>query len=44
MYQDETFYDECDRQGILIYHDLMFCQRFYPHDKAFVDNVKAELR
>ena len=43
MYQLDLFYDECDRLGIMLYHDAMFCQRFYPHDAAFVDNVKAEL-
>ena len=27
----------------MLYHDMMFCQRFYPHDAPFVANVKAEL-
>eukprot|EP00756_Hemistasia_phaeocysticola_P048317 Hpha_TRINITY_DN22747_c0_g1::TRINITY_DN22747_c0_g1_i1::g.34296::m.34296/K01192/E3.2.1.25, MANBA, manB; beta-mannosidase len=44
MYQTDVFYDECDRQGILIFHDAMFCQRLYPDDDAFADNVRHELR
>jgi len=44
MYQIDAFYEECDRLGIMLYHDVMFCQPLYPHDDAFVHNVKAELK
>lgn len=44
IYQADAFYEECDRLGVMLYHDMMFCQRFYPHDAAFVGNVKAELQ
>ena len=43
MYQDDVFYEECDRLGITIYHDMAFSFRLYPHDPGFQDNVKAEL-
>ena len=43
MYQDDVFYEECDRLGITIYHDMAFSFRLYPHDTGFQDNVKAEL-
>ena len=44
MYQSDVFYEECDRLGVLVYHDMMFCQRWYPHTPGFVANVKEELR
>ena len=30
IWQDDLFYEECDRKGILIYHDSMFSMRLYP--------------
>ena len=44
IYQDDLFYAECDRLGIMIYQDMMFCERFYPHDAGFVADVKKELQ
>jgi hypothetical protein len=26
MYQTDAFYEECDRRGVMLYHDMMFCQ------------------
>jgi beta-mannosidase len=43
IWQDDLFYSECDRLGIMIFHDAMFSMRLYPHDAAFKDNVVAEL-
>jgi hypothetical protein len=43
MYQDDVFYDECDRLGVMLYHDMMFSERLYPHNQAFVDNVFTEV-
>ena len=40
----QSFYDECDRRGILIWQDFMF--GFYNHSKgdtAFLDNCRAEV-
>ena len=39
-----SFYEECDRRGILIWQDFMF--GFYSHrkgDTAFLDNCRAEV-
>ena len=43
MYQDAVLFEECNRLGIMVFHDMMFSLRFYPHDAAFEANVKAEL-
>ncbi len=42
VYEDDYFYDQCDRHGILIWHDFMFACSMYPDDQAFLDNVRAE--
>ncbi len=43
-YEDETFYDLCDRYGILIWQDFTFACAIYPlDDPAFVENVRHEV-
>jgi beta-mannosidase len=43
-YEDETFYDLCDRYGILVWQDFMFSCSVYPFDDpAFVENVHDEV-
>ena len=43
-YEDEAFYDLCDRYGILIWQDFMFACAAYPLDEPdFVENVKWEV-
>ncbi len=44
IYQDDLFYDLCDRYGILLWHDLMFSCAMYPADEDFLANVKEEVR
>ena len=44
FYEDECFYDLCDRYGILLWHDFMFACFIYPHDEAeFVENIRLEV-
>ncbi len=43
QYEKECFYDLCDRNGILVWQDLMFCCAIYPADDWFVDEVAEEL-
>jgi beta-mannosidase len=42
-YADDAFYNECDKQGILVWQDFMFACAMYPGDPAFLDNVKNEV-
>ena len=45
VYENDIFYDICDRLGICIWQDFMFACAAYPaFDKSFVQNVKAEAR
>ncbi len=44
FYEDERFYDLCDRYGILVWQDCIFSCSVYPlDDPAFLDNVHAEV-
>ncbi len=43
IYEQDVFYDLCDRYGIAIWQDFMFSCATYPaFDAAFMDNVRAE--
>ena len=44
LYEDEYFYDLCDRYGILVWQDFMFACAGYPlHTEAFLASVKVEV-
>lgn len=44
FYEDERFYDLCDRYGILVWQDFIFSCSAYPFDDpAFVENVRVEV-
>ena len=42
VYEADAFYDECDRQGVMVWQDFMFASMDFPEDEAFVDMVRAE--
>ncbi|MDP3721330.1 MAG: glycoside hydrolase family 2 protein, partial [Anaerolineaceae bacterium] len=43
FYEEERFYDLCDRYGILIWQDFVFSCSVYPLDDAeFLENVRIE--
>ncbi|MGL2965011.1 beta-mannosidase [Flavobacterium sp. XGLA_31] len=43
VYADDAFYNECDKNGILVWQDFMFACGMYPGDNAFLENVKQEV-
>ena len=44
FYEEERFYDLCDRYGILVWQDFVFSCGIYPLDEAdFLENVHAEV-
>nr|WP_321408555.1 glycoside hydrolase family 2 protein [uncultured Carboxylicivirga sp.] len=42
IYENDYFYDLCDRNGILIWQDFMFACSMYPGDEVFLNNVREE--
>ncbi|HEY3344900.1 MAG TPA: glycoside hydrolase family 2 protein [Anaerolineaceae bacterium] len=44
FYEDERFYDLCDRYGILVWQEFIFSCSIYPLDDAeFLENVHTEV-
>ncbi|KPK86091.1 MAG: hypothetical protein AMJ81_02065 [Phycisphaerae bacterium SM23_33] len=42
-YEPEAFYEACDREGILVWHDFMLCCAPYPdHLESFRDEIAKE--
>lgn len=42
IYENDIFYNLCDKYGILIWHDFMFACSLYPADDEFLANVREE--
>ncbi len=42
FYEEERFYDLCDRYGLLIWQDFVFACGIYPEDEDFAENVRVE--
>ena len=43
VYEDQHFLEQCDRLGILVWHDCMFAFLEPPQDDAFVEDAVAEV-
>lgn len=43
IYENEFFYDLCDRFGIIVWQDFMFACSFYPTTEEFLQEVEKEL-
>lgn len=44
IYEKEVFYDECDRQGILVWQDFAFANALFPDfNRDFMQNVQQEV-
>ncbi len=42
IYEDDYFYDLCDKLGLLVWQDFPFACSIYPYFEEFIDNVKKE--
>lgn len=42
IYEDDKFYELCDKYGIMVWQDFMFACSLYPLDSTFLYNVKYE--
>ncbi|MBD3256725.1 MAG: hypothetical protein GF383_16645 [Candidatus Lokiarchaeota archaeon] len=42
IYEDDEFYDICDRLGILVWQDFPFACHIYPIDNKFLEKVEKE--
>ncbi|XP_046568092.1 beta-mannosidase-like [Haliotis rubra] len=43
VYESDDFYDLADEYGIMIWHDLMFSDNFYPSTPDFLNTVSQEI-
>jgi len=43
IYQNDEFYNLCDRYGILVWQDMMFACAMYPADEVFLESVYNEV-
>lgn len=42
VYEDDYFYQLCDRNGILVWQDFMFACSTYPADEKFLASIRSE--
>jgi beta-mannosidase len=43
IYEDDLFYDLCDKYGILVWQEMIFACAMYPADEEFLANVHQEV-
>lgn len=42
IYENDYFYELCDKNGIMVWQDFMFACSMYPGNEEFLENVKQE--
>lgn len=42
IYENDIFYDLCDRYGIMVWQDFMYACSMYPGDDDFLNNARIE--
>jgi beta-mannosidase len=43
FYEHDSFYDTCDRLGLMVWQDFMFACNLYPSTSEFLGNVEEEV-
>ena len=43
FYEEEAFYDTCDRLGLMVWQDFQFACNIYPSTPDFLENVEHEV-
>ncbi|MDP4207712.1 MAG: glycoside hydrolase family 2 protein [Bacteroidota bacterium] len=43
IYENDSLYNECDRNGILVWQDFMFTSGLQPGDSTHLDNIRKEI-
>jgi beta-mannosidase len=43
VYEDEPFYDRCDREGIMIWQDFSMAGIIYPQSEEFTSKIRDEI-
>ncbi|MDQ1332032.1 MAG: beta-mannosidase, partial [Bacteroidota bacterium] len=44
LYEPDVFYEFCDENGLMIWHDFMFASGPYLATEPYLENVKAEIK
>lgn len=44
IYENDEFFNSCDRRGILVWHDVMSACEMPPSDPAFAESVACEVK
>lgn len=42
IYENDIFYDLCDKYGIMVWQDFMFACSVYPSEGAYLENIRQE--
>ncbi len=42
IYEDDMFYELCDRNGIMVWQDFMFACSLYPSEGQLLENIRQE--
>jgi beta-mannosidase len=42
IYESDTLYDLCDKNGLLVWQDFMFANAMQPDDSVYLENVRQE--
>ena len=44
IYEDDHFYDLCDRNGIMVWQDFAFACAMYPGNSDFLENIRHSVQ